>query len=187
VSRSYRVGSGFVGEDSSPGSVHLFPRRKIPLSPLSSDFMRRLRADREDAGVHSRKWKWAYFAQSWCNLSPLDATLLSPLLCVANKELVQCLSLLDATLTKNIGGWGQRFFDVRTFSRFKVFPKYPFSFHILAHSFALVKSSTPLFSADSALFGKNHPGWGYYQSLLPYLVTSLLPLILSGGAQLGVN
>src|SRR6266704_1958644 len=39
-----------------------------------------------------------------CNLSPLDATLLSPLLCVANKELAQYLSPLNVTLTRNIGG-----------------------------------------------------------------------------------
>jgi hypothetical protein len=43
-------------------------------------------------------------AQFWCNLSPLDATLLSLLLCVANKELAQYLSPLNATLTKNTGG-----------------------------------------------------------------------------------
>ena len=45
-------------------------------------------------------------AQSWHNVSPLDATLPNPLLCVANKELTQYLTPLDATLTKNIGGWG---------------------------------------------------------------------------------
>src|SRR6266849_7866941 len=45
-------------------------------------------------------------AQFRCNLSPLDATLLSLLLCVANKELAQYLSPLNATLTKNIGGRG---------------------------------------------------------------------------------
>src|SRR5260370_15036784 len=78
---------------------------------------------------HSRKRKWAFSAQFWCNLSPLDATLLGLLLCVANKELAEDVSPLHATLTKNIGGGGQRFFDVRTFSRFKVFPNYPFSFH----------------------------------------------------------
>ena len=107
--RSYRAGSGLVGEDSSPGSVRLFSRRKIPLSPFSSNFAHRLRADRadrEDAGVHSRKRKWTYSAQFWCNLSLLDATLLSPLLCVANKELAKCLSSLDATY-KNMGGWGE--------------------------------------------------------------------------------
>src|SRR6266851_8736331 len=124
--RSYRVGSGLVGEDSSPGPVRRFSRRKIPLSPVSSNFAHRLGAHRADARAHSRKRKGACFAQFWCNLTPLDATLLSHLVCVASKGLAQDLSSLDATLTKNIGGWG---------------------------------SQTS-------------------QSLLPYLVTSLLPLIL---------
>jgi hypothetical protein len=34
-------------------------------------------------------------------------------------------------------------------------------FHILTHSFALIKNSSLLFSSDSALFGKNNRGWGY--------------------------
>ena len=34
------------------------------------------------------------------------------------------------------------------------------SFHILAHSFARTKISTFLFSSDSALFAKKHPGGG---------------------------
>src|SRR6266699_15205 len=37
---------------------------------------------------------------------------------------------------------------------------YPLSFHTLAHSFALTKNSTLLFSSDSALFAKNRRGWG---------------------------
>jgi len=37
---------------------------------------------------------------------------------------------------------------------------YPLYFHILANSFALIKTTIPLFSTDSALFAKNHPGWG---------------------------
>jgi hypothetical protein len=41
------------------------------------------------------------------------------------------------------------------------FSAYLFSFHTLAHSFALIKDSTLLFSSDFALFAKNHPGWGY--------------------------
>src|SRR5213080_4287707 len=45
-------------------------------------------------------------AQSLRNVSSLDATLLSRLLCVANKGLAQSLSPLNATLTKNIGGGG---------------------------------------------------------------------------------
>src|SRR6266568_7910411 len=39
------------------------------------------------------------------------------------------------------------------------------SFHTLAHSFALAKITTSLFSSDSALFAKNHPGWGYPSSI----------------------
>src|SRR6267378_5202919 len=38
---------------------------------------------------------------------------------------------------------------------------YLFSFHTLAHSFAHTKNSSLFFSCDSALFTKNHPGWGY--------------------------
>src|SRR5260370_10191161 len=41
---------------------------------------------------------------------------------------------------------------------------YPLSFHILAHSFALTKSSTSFFSSASALFAKNHRGWGWVHS-----------------------
>ncbi len=108
LSRSYRVGSDFVGEESSPGSVRLSSRRKIPLSPFSSNFAHRFGVHSADARAHSRKRKWAYFAQFWCNPSPLDATLLSPLLCVASKGLARYLSSLDATLTKNIGGWGSQ-------------------------------------------------------------------------------
>jgi len=38
---------------------------------------------------------------------------------------------------------------------------YLLSFQVLAHSFALAQTSTLLFSIDSALFAKNHPGLGY--------------------------
>ena len=44
---------------------------------------------------------------------------------------------------------------------FHLLPAYPLSFHILAHSFALDKNTTLLFSIVSALFGKNNRGWGY--------------------------
>jgi hypothetical protein len=37
---------------------------------------------------------------------------------------------------------------------------YPFSFHILAHSFAVNEISTLFSSSGSALFGKNTRGWG---------------------------
>ena len=108
LSRSYRVGSDSVGEDSSPGSFRLFSRRKIPLRLSCSNFAHRLGVHSAEARAHSRKRKWAYFAQFWCNPSPLDATLLSPLLCVASKGFAWYLSSLDATLTKNIGGWGSQ-------------------------------------------------------------------------------
>ncbi len=36
----------------------------------------------------------------------------------------------------------------------------PLSFHILPHSFALIKNSTLLFSIDSTLFAQNTRGWG---------------------------
>ncbi len=61
ASQSYREGSDLLGKDSSRGSVRLFSRRKIPLSPFSSNFAHRLRKDRGDAGVHSRKRKSALF------------------------------------------------------------------------------------------------------------------------------
>jgi|SRR2546427_1311795 len=69
----YREGSDLVGKDSSRGSVRLFSRRKIPLSPFSSNFANRFRKhrkDRRDARVHSRMRKWAYSAQFWGNVTP---------------------------------------------------------------------------------------------------------------------
>src|SRR5712664_3085246 len=41
------------------------------------------------------------------------------------------------------------------------------SFHILAHSFALIKISTLLFSSDSELFAQNTQGWGCCYSGAP--------------------
>jgi hypothetical protein len=92
--------------DSSLRPVLLFSRRSTPLGPFISAYARHLSKDRANAGAHTCKQEWADSAQFWCNVSPLDATLLSLLVCVANKELTQYLSLLDATLTKNIGGGG---------------------------------------------------------------------------------
>src|SRR6266566_8338384 len=54
-------------------------------------------------GPHSAPKNAPKIAQFLCNLSPLDATLLSTPLCVANKELAQYLSPLDAPLTKTRG------------------------------------------------------------------------------------
>src|SRR5713226_2102006 len=99
--RSYREGFDLVEKDPSPGYVRPFTFRSTPLSPFCSTPAHPLSKDRAAEGVHSRKWKWAYSAQFWRNLSPLDATLLSPLVCVANKGFAQYLNPLDATLTKN--------------------------------------------------------------------------------------
>lgn len=66
-------------------------------------------------------------------------------------------------LQKHTGEGGAAFLgrsDVETCRYFKVFPSYPLSFDILAHSFAHTKSTTHLFSGDSALFAKNTREWG---------------------------
>ena len=47
------------------------------------------------------------------------------------------------------------------------------SFHTLAHSFALIKNSTPFLPIVSALFAKNHPG-GRYPSILTSLPSYVL-------------
>jgi hypothetical protein len=49
--------------------------------------------------------KTAHFAQFSCGASSLDATLQGALVCAANKGLSYVVSSLDATLTKNTGGW----------------------------------------------------------------------------------
>ncbi len=51
-----------------------------------------------------RQVEMPYSPQFRCNVSPLDATLASPLVCVANKRLTARVNHLDATLTKNRGG-----------------------------------------------------------------------------------
>ncbi len=65
-----REGSDLVGKDSSRGSVRLFSRPRIPLSPFFSTFAHRLSKDRPDARAHFRRWKWAYSAQFWGNVTP---------------------------------------------------------------------------------------------------------------------
>jgi hypothetical protein len=65
----------------------------IPNNPLESILY-------EKQGV-----KTAHFAQFWCGASPLDATLQGAPACVASKGLSCVVSSLDATLTKNTGGW----------------------------------------------------------------------------------
>src|SRR6266478_3140789 len=102
--RSCREGFDLAGKDSSPRSGPLFSRRSTPLGPFFSTFAQPFACRTWRCEGHSLKRKWAHSAQFWCNLSPLDATLPSPLLCVANKELALYLSPLHATLTKNTGG-----------------------------------------------------------------------------------
>jgi hypothetical protein len=55
--------------------------------------------------------------------------------------------------------------NVQTCGRSNVLLIYPLSFQILAHSFAARKIVSRLFSKASALFAKNHPGWGEGVSL----------------------
>src|SRR5260370_10589728 len=106
--RSHPEASDPVGK-ASPRFVHLFILPLDSSESLLQPLANRLRTDRGDARAHSRQRKWAYSAQFWCNVSPLDATLLAPLVCVANKGLAQHLSSLHATLTKSIGVGGSSF------------------------------------------------------------------------------
>jgi hypothetical protein len=79
------------------------------------------------------------------------------------------LTPVASILLRKHGGEGAPFpqpSDVQTFGPSDVFPTYPLSFQILAQSFALSKNSTLLFSSVSALFHKNHPGWGEGSSFL---------------------
>jgi hypothetical protein len=104
LSRSYRVGSYLAGEHSSPGSVRLFSRRKVPLRPFSSNFAHRFRKhrkDRGDAGVHSRMRKWAYSAQFWCNISPFRINT-----CKSVSKQRTSTSFRMNTYEKTPGGWG---------------------------------------------------------------------------------
>ncbi len=51
--------------------------------------------------------------------------------------------------------------NLRTCQPSHLSPIYPLYFHRLAHSFALAKNITPLFSIVSALWVRKHRGWGY--------------------------
>jgi hypothetical protein len=95
---------------------------------------------------------------------------------VASKELSQSVSLLFAPLTGRLISVGEGPVRLWKFSVALIADHYTqvLSFHILAHSFALAKISTLLFSSASALFAENHPGWGYPSTRFPYLVTSFL-------------
>src|ERR1700737_1781875 len=103
LSRPRPEGYGPVGK-GSPRFAYLFSRRSTPLSPFFSAFAHPLRAARADARAHSGKWKRAYSAQFWCNLTPLDATLVSLFVCVANKGLMQMLKSFRCNIYKNTGG-----------------------------------------------------------------------------------
>jgi hypothetical protein len=60
------------------------------------------------------------------------------------------------------------------------FPSYPLSFQTIAHSFALTKNSTLFFSSASALFAKNHPGWGVLMANQE--LTPMTPLLHPGSS-----
>src|ERR1700737_2271430 len=104
LSRPRPEGYGPVGK-GSPRFAYLFSRRSTPLSPFFSAFAHPLRAARADARAHSGKWKRAYSAQFWCNLTPLDATLVSLFVCVANKGLMQMLKSFRCNIYKKHRGW----------------------------------------------------------------------------------
>ncbi len=150
--RSHPGASDPVGKDS-PRFAYFFSCRSTPLTPFFTVFAHRLRAERGDARAHSPERKWAHSPQFWCNVSLLDATLLSPLLCVASKGLAQYLSLVDATLTKNIGvtSFKPRVFSLLTFPVCSdVLPIYPRSLPSLDKECFI----TLLRSMSSALFLK---------------------------------
>jgi len=75
--RSHPGASDPVGKDS-PRFAYFFSCRSTPLTPFFTVFAHRLRAERGDARAHSRERKWAHSPQFWCNVSLLDATLVSP-------------------------------------------------------------------------------------------------------------
>jgi len=94
-----------------PIPVSHSPRKPFPLNPFAdhhplTPVVSILYKNHRGEGATFSRTPRPYSAQFWCTVNPLDATLLSPLLCVANKELAQYLSPLNATLTKNMGGWG---------------------------------------------------------------------------------
>ena len=139
LSRSYRVGSGLVVEDSSPGSVRLFSRRKIPLSPLSSNFAHRSRRSRRGGRP---------FPQAEVGLFCTILVQSKSFRCNTSEPPPMCCKQRTCATPKSF--------------RCNIY--------------------------------KKHRGWGadvtlelYLQSLLPCLVTSLLPLTLFGGPHSGVD
>jgi hypothetical protein len=95
-----------------------------------------------------------WFAQFWCNLSPFRMN--------TSKSVSKQRTLTTFrmnTYEKQGGGGGS---PQRVNSLFRQQPtlhELP-CFQTLTHSFALTKNSTLLFSNNSELFCKKHPGWG---------------------------
>jgi hypothetical protein len=159
--RSYREGFDLAGKDPSPKSVRFFTCHSTLPSSFFSAFGHRLSKNQADATAITRKWESPDSSQFWCTVSSLDATLVNPLLSVANKELTQFLSLLDATLTKNTG-WG-----LSASGSFQL----PSSLAITLKFFLFIFLCTLLHSRKSQLF--------YFQA-----IPHSLPKITRGGVSL---
>jgi hypothetical protein len=140
-----------LSPDSDISPAALSHRPAVPLSLL-------------ECAVPDKHRVLPVFSRNRPPLSPLECVLPSHLVSVDFKGLTARLTPLDATLTKNMGGGHlpqTKYLSPPPASgRPGVFPTYPLSFQTLAYSFAHRKNSTPFFSSDSALFAKNHPGWG---------------------------
>jgi hypothetical protein len=90
-------------------------------------------------------------------------SLTTPILVLSFHTLTNCKSCSSFVLIFIPNCRGVPSFDaqtLRTSGSSNNVSTYPLSIQTLAHSFALKKISTPFFSIDSALFAKNHPGWG---------------------------
>ena len=70
------------------------------------------------------------------------------------------LNSLESYCSRNMGGGGYSRRSLSTDHRSQFTFPYPPSFHALVHSFALAQNSTLLFPMGSALFARNHRGWG---------------------------
>ncbi len=103
--------------DPKPGDMSPRLSRGVPSAPANSPCQidvplvhyvssTLLAASVTSRSPHSALKKCPKIAQFLCSVSPLEATLTDLLASVANKRLTAWLSPLDATLTKNIEGWG---------------------------------------------------------------------------------
>jgi len=97
-----RGDAGISGFPPVPAGPPNSPRQSGTLSLLGTS----LAASVASRGPHSALKNARKNAQSLCDVSPLETTLMDLLASVANKRLTPLLSPLDATLTKNIRGWG---------------------------------------------------------------------------------